>query len=181
MLQSRASAIFSLLFLAFAFAPSHAQSIDISSSAGTKWLFAAENSPDWKPILVPAGGWRSQGYTCDAGSYRTTISIPSDAAGKTVRLAFAAVNFGADVSVGPDDAHMKHVGSHVNGWMPFTADITQLALPGKPLLIQVDVKGRHKFMLNGKYTVPEGATWDDKLEEGILRGVSLQVLPKTRI
>ena len=65
--------------------------------------------------------------------------------------------------------------------MPFTADITRLAIPGKPLLVDVDVKGRRKYMLNGKYTVPEGATWDDKLEEGILRGISLQILPKIRI
>src|SRR3989442_408829 len=84
---------------------------DISTAAGVKWEFKPEGS-DWKPINVPAGGWRAQGYTCDAGTYRSTVGIPSTAKGRLVRVAFAAINFGADVFAGKDEAHLTKVASH---------------------------------------------------------------------
>lgn len=155
--------------------------IDLSSAAGIRWELQPENTTGWKPILVPAGGWRAQGYTCDEAIYRAHIPIPDGAKGQVVRLAFAAVNFGAEVFVGKDDAHLTRIAAHINGWMPFTADLTPYVTPGELILVQVTVKGRHKFMVNGKYTVPEGATWDDRLEEGILRGISLEVLPPIHI
>jgi len=154
---------------------------DLSSAAGVHWQFRPEKSDTFKQIMVPAGGWRAQGYSCDAGTYRVSIPIPAEAKGQTIRIAFAAVNFGAEVKAGPDLEHLSKVVSHVNGWMPFTADVTSIATPGMNLTIEVDVQGRKKFMKNGKYTVPEGATWYYGLEEGILRGVKLQVLPKVRI
>ena len=154
--------------------------LDLSSAAGTAWEFKPEGGA-WAKIAVPAGGWRTQGLTCDGGTYRATVLIPKSAAGQVVRLAFDAVNFGADVSAGADEADLTPVGSHVNGWMPFTADVTRRAVPGQPLLVQVAVKGRGKFKVNGKYTVPEGATWDPYLEDGILRGVHLEILPLVHV
>ena len=130
--------------------------IDISSAAGIAWEFKPEGGT-WQPIQVPAGGWRAQGYSCDAGTYRTMLPIPAEAAGQLVRVDFAAVNFGAEVFAGPDEARLTRVAAHVNGWMPFTADITSLARPGDKLLLQVEVDGRKKFLRNGKYTVAEGA------------------------
>lgn len=161
-------------------APPETTTLDLSSAAGIKWDFKPEGG-DWKSIAVPAGGWRAQGYTCDAGTYRARIPIPANAQGRLVRLAFAAVNFGADVYVGTDEAHLTKIASHIDGWVPFDADVTPYVTPGSKVLLQVEVKGRRKFMVNGKYTVPEGATWDALLEEGILRGVSLQLLPLTHI
>jgi hypothetical protein len=154
--------------------------IDLSSAAGIQWQFKPEGG-DWRRITVPAGGWRAQGYTCDAGSYRALIPIPFSAQGQVIRLAFAAVNFGANISVGLDKTHLTMVASHIDGWVPFVADVTSYATPGDPLYVQVDVQGRHKFMVNGKYTVPEGATWYPQLEEGILRGVALQILPQVHM
>jgi len=153
---------------------------DISSATGVKWEFKPEGG-EWKLIQVPAGGWRTQGYTCDAGTYRARISIPREAEGRLVRLAFAAVNFGAEVSAGPDDAHLALVASHVNGWMPFAADVSSVARPGEDLQVQVAVRGRRKFMVNGKYTVPQGADWFPGVADGILRGVALEILPRVRI
>ena len=121
-------------------APTETVRQDISSAAGVAWQFRPEGV-DWLKIVVPAGGWRAQGLTCDAGTYRATILIPKSAAGQIVRVAFEAVNFGADVFAGSDDAHLVKVASHVNGWMPFTADITQIAKPGATLRLQVEVKG----------------------------------------
>ena len=156
------------------------ESWDQSSAAGTVWEFKPEGG-DWKPILVPAGGWRAQSYTCDAGTYRTWITIPKNAAGQTVRLAFAAINFGADISAGPDAASLVPVAHHVDGWLPVNADLTPFATLGGKVLVQVEVAGRKKFMVNGKYTVPEGATWYTGLEEGIIRGVHLELLPPVRV
>ncbi len=154
--------------------------MDISSGAGVKWEFKPEGG-DWKSIQVPAGGWRAQGYTCDAGTYRAQIPIPREAEGRLVRLAFAAVNFGAEVFAGPDDAHLACVASHVNGWLPFTADVSAFAVPGGTLHVQVAVRGRRKFMVNGKYTVPQGADWYPGVAEGILRGVALEILPRVHL
>ena len=156
------------------------QHIDLSTGAGIAWQFQPEGG-DWQSISVPAGGWRAQGLTCDAGTYRTTIQVPASAAGQDVELNFSAINFGADILVGPNSDSLVKVTSHIDGWLPVIADVTQYVVPGKPLTVEVDVKGRKKFMVNGKYTVPEGATWDPYLEEGILRGVTLDILPPVHI
>jgi hypothetical protein len=154
--------------------------IDVSNAAGVTWEFKPEGG-EWASIRVPAGGWRTQGYTCDAGTYRARISIPREAEGQLIRLAFEAVNFGAEVFAGPNEAHLVSVAAHVNGWMPFTADVSPFAVPGEPLLVEVAVKGRRKFMVNGKYTVPQGADWYPDLADGILRGVALEILPRVHI
>ena len=76
---------------------------------------------------------------------------------------------------------LTEVAAHIDGWVPFTANVTPYAVSGGTLYAQVEVKGRKKFLHNGKYLVPEGATWYDGLEEGILRGISLQILPPVHI
>ena len=153
---------------------------DLSSVAGTSWEFKPEGGA-WKAIQVPAGGWRTQGYTCDAGTYRAWIVVPTDLQGRRVRLAFDAINFGADIYAGQDEASLVKVGQHVDGWLPVLADITAVGSAGAKVLVQVDVAGRKKFMVNGKYTVPEGATWHKGLEEGILRGVHLELIQPVRV
>ncbi len=155
-------------------------SIDLSSAAGVKWEFKPEGA-DWGPIQVPAGGWRTQNLTCDAGTYRTWITLPKDAGNRRIHLAFDAINFGAKIYAGKDESSLTPVAEHVDGWVPVTADITPLAHAGEKVLIQVAVAGRRKFMVNGKFTVPEGASWCPGIEDGILRGVHLLFLPPVRV
>ncbi len=100
---------------------------DLSSDAGINWQFKPEGG-QWKRIAVPAGGWRAQGYDCDAGTYRATIPIPRSAAGKTLHICFAAANFAAEVLAGPDEDGLERVATHVNGWMPFWALLAAPAL-----------------------------------------------------
>ena len=157
-----------------------AVSVDLSSASGVHWEFQPEGG-SFTDITVPGGGWRAQGWNCDAGVYKTTIAIPRSATGKDIQLDFQAINFGADVYVGPDEDHLTRVVTHVDGWVPVRADITDNVTPGKAAIIEVDVRGRKKYMVNGKYIVPEGATWASDLEEGILRGVSLDILPLVHI
>ncbi|HSY43355.1 MAG TPA: glycoside hydrolase family 2 TIM barrel-domain containing protein [Candidatus Acidoferrum sp.] len=153
---------------------------DQSTAAGCEWEFKPEGG-DWKTISVPTGGWRAQGYQCDAGTYRTWIAIPKNVQGRRARLNFDAINFGADIFAGPDAASLVRVAHHVDGWLPVTADLTPFGKPGGKVLVQVEVAGRKKFIMNGKYTVPEGATWFPGLAEGIIRGVHLELLPPVRI
>jgi len=161
--------------------PDQSDSIDLSSSAGYNWELRPENGA-WQSVKVPEGGWKTQGFKCDAGTYRTHVRVPAFATGHVVRLAFAAVNFGAVVLAGPDESHLQKVAEHLNGWMPFTADITAVATAGSELLVEVEVKGREKYRLaNGRFAVAEGASWSADVADGILRGVELQVLPRIHV
>ena len=168
------------IFPTTAAAAADALTQDLSSAFGTTWEFRPEGG-DWKPIQVPAGGWRAQGYHCDAGAYRTWVVIPAEAQGRLVRVKFAAVNFGAEVYAGTNELSLGKIAAHVNGWTPFSAELTPHFTPGQRVLLEVEVKGRKKFMVNGKYTVPEGATWYDGLAEGILRGVILEMIPLVHV
>jgi Glycosyl hydrolases family 2, TIM barrel domain/Ricin-type beta-trefoil lectin domain-like/Glycosyl hydrolases family 2 len=154
---------------------------DLSSAAGISWSIRPEGDNGWHPIQVPAGGWRTQGHTCDAADYRATVRIPAAVRDQFVQLHFEAVNFGCEVYAGEPGSTLRLAGEHVNGWMPFDVSLTGIANPGSMVAVEVRVRGRRKFMHDGKYTVPEGATWDDKLEEGILRGVSLRIRPKLHL
>lgn len=152
----------------------------MSSAPGVKWEFRPEGG-SWGAINVPEGGWRKQGHKCDAGTYRTTFTLPDSVEGKVVRVAFAAVNFGAEVYAGRDESSLVKVASHLNGWMPFAADITQFAQPGAEILLVVEVNGRNKYKLDGKFIVPEAAAWFEDLADGIIRGIELEILPKVFI
>ncbi len=180
--------VLALPLLAWSFAIARAsiptsgmQSVDISSAAGVHWEFKPESGSSWSSIRVPDGGWRNQGYSCDAGTYRARIGVPESMKGKDIRLQFAAINFGTEIYAGTNPSSLQEVATHVDGWVPITADITSCVAPGEPLYVRVDVQGRKKFMYQGKYTVPEGATWYPGLEEGILRGVYLQAFPEVHI
>ena len=155
--------------------------MDLASAAGVRWEFLPEGATTWVPIQVPAGGWKTQGLKTDAGEYRAKLSAPSVPDGSRLRLEFDAVNFGARVLAGPDEAKLLEVASHVNGWMPFAADITERVAESGEVVVRVAVSGREKFKVNGKYIVPEGATWFPGLADGILRGVRLRVVPALRI
>lgn len=152
------------------------QSIDLSTAAGIKWEFRPQGGY-WQPIRVPEGGWKPQGFKTNSGTYRTWIHVPESATGHVLQLAFAAVNFGAVVLAGSDEEHLQKVAEHLNGWMPFTADLTAIAKPGTELLVEVQVKGREAYRLaNGKYAIAEGASWFSELADGLLRGIQLQIL-----
>jgi len=154
--------------------------VDLSSSSGICWEFKPRGGK-WTRILTPHGGWKTQGHTCDTGTYRAEIAIPRSAKDRLVHLYFHAVNFGAEVYAGESEKRLVRVAEHVNGWLPFAADLTSVTTPGRKLLVVVKVRGRNAFLRNGKYLVPEGAPWQEKLADGIIRGVELRLLPKIHI
>lgn len=156
------------------------RTIDLASSAEIQWKFQPEDGP-WSPIQVPAGGWRAQGFGCDAGMYLVSFMIPAQAKGRRVRIEFEAVNFGVAIFVGPEESHMVKVASHVGGWIPFGIDVTEIVEPGKRCYLRLEVRGREKFKRGEKYLVPIAAPWFDGLAEGILRGVRLELVPLVAI
>ena len=157
------------------------QSIDLSSVTGQTWEFRPEGG-EWRPIRVPEGGWKTQGFVTSEGAYRTQLHLPAYPPGSVVRMAFAAVNFGAAVLAGPDEDHLRKIAEHLNGWMPFYADLTAIARPGEKLMVEVEVRGRGAYLLpNGKFSIAEGASWFPGLADGILRAVELQVRPSVHI
>jgi hypothetical protein len=150
--------------------------IDLASENGQEWRFRAGDA-EWRPIRVPAGGWKTQGYDGAVGVYRTKLEIPAEAAGRAVRIAFEAVNFGARVFVGRDSERLDLVAEHVGGWMPFTADLTGRVAPGDQCILEVEVKGKEAFKRDGKYLVAEAAPWQPRMADGILRGIALEIAP----
>jgi hypothetical protein len=157
------------------------ETFDLSTAAGQKWEFRPDGGA-WQSIKVPYGGWKTQGFTCNSGLYRSWIQVPTSARGQRVRISFAAVNFGATVMAGPDETHLRTVVEHLNGWMPFVADLTDISAPGAKVLVEVQVKGRGEYLLpNNKYSIAEGATWFSGLADGIIRGVALQIVPEVHV
>ncbi len=150
--------------------------INLQSSGKYRWEFQPEGG-SWRPIQVPFGGWRAQKLKCDAGVYRVSFRVPAEAKNQHVRLNFAAVNYGAEVFAGTREDQLSKVGSHVGGWMPFSADITGIAKPGELCHLRIEVKGREKYLHKQRYTVPVPAPWFPGLAEGIIRGVELEILP----
>jgi len=154
--------------------------VDLSSNAGIAWNFQPEGG-QWGPINVPGGGWKPQGYVCNAGTYRARIPIPERGPHQRVLIESEAINFGAQVWFGLHESNLTKVADHIDGWLSVIADVTDLAPVKGPYILEVQVQGREKFKVNGKYTVPEGATWCPSIEEGILRGIHLRVVPSVRI
>ena len=170
-------------------APVSAADVDLASR--TAWTFQpdGDNSPP-KTLPVPYGGWRLNGFpNATSGTYRRTLLIPNRASSgepggeeQATILAFEAVNWEAVVSVGPDQAHLQTVVTHLSAWTPFKVDISRYVTPGKPALLQVHVRDRNYFVdADGRFTVPAGVEWNDRQARGIIRGVRLQVLPAVHI
>lgn len=173
--------------------------VDLASAAGQTWEFIPEGAAEWKAIRVPEGGWRAQGYTCDAGVYRTWLEIPKSATGQSVQLYFEAINFGCQISLGKDEASAIEIMRHVAPWVPVIVDITKYVKAGEKYLLVVKVLGRNKYLhervsmqydhatggfVPGKlkqWMVPQAAAWQDGIAEGIIRGARMLILPAVHL
>jgi len=99
--------------------------------------------------FIPNGGvkntikvpdfWDAAGFNgVEQAIYERQISIPStkEWQNKIIKIEFEGVNFITDVYI-----NNKLVKSHIGGWIPFSADITDYVKPGKTYTLKVDVKG----------------------------------------
>lgn len=86
-------------------------------------------------ITVPEMWNWAPGFTTDQATYQRNITIPSNWTNRTIKVEFDGINFVADVYIGN-----TFVINHVGGFVPFTADITNLVTPGNTYTLKVIVK-----------------------------------------
>ena len=129
-------------------------------------------------IQVPGGGWLKQGWTkLSVAEYSRTVRVPSIKGPQTTRVAFGAVNHRATLYVDG-----RKVGTQVTAYTPSVFDITRYVTPGRSHDLRVLVEGRKALVgPDGRYTVPEGASWSDDVAQGIFRSANLEVYPAVRI
>ena len=139
------------------------------------------NSPAGVPatsIQVPGGGWLKQGFTdLSRAEYHRRISIPAVPGPQVTKLAFGAVNHRATLWVGG-----RKVASQITSYTSSVFDISDFVTPGRGYDITLLVEGRKALVgPDGRYAVPEGASWSDDVAQGIFRSAALQVFPGVHI
>jgi hypothetical protein len=125
-------------------------------------------------IQVPGGGWLKQGHTdLSRAVYSRTIEVPRVADDQVTRLNFGAINHRATVAVDG-----QTVGTQVTSYTSSVFDISDFVRPGGTHRIEVTVEGRKALVgEDGRYTVPEGASWSEDVAQGIFRSADLEVFP----
>ncbi len=109
---------------------------------------------------------------------RKTVTVPQDWAGQRLVLHFEAVAGFAEIYV---NGHK--VTENFDCFLPFEADITDVAEPGKEAEILVGVRGLSLFDDNstiGRRVIPSGSMWGTHIC-GIWQDVYLMALPQVRV
>jgi hypothetical protein len=142
-----------------------------------RWSFRVESAPEapWTtPAILPAAFEEMAGIAFDGvGTYRLRLDRQSVPAGRRLLLRFDAVAAQATVSVDG-----KEIASHLGGWTPFRADLTDAMRSGDPtqpieVLIRVDERVGHNTQGFLPIVQPHfGGIWQD---------VRLESVPETRI
>jgi hypothetical protein len=146
------------------------ETVDLASS--TAWTISVDGGAT-RSIIVPGRGYNAQGISAsDNVLYQRSITIPASAAGKTVKIQFGAVNYGADVSI--DNTLIT---SHRNLFIPFEADLTGKVTAGSAYTLKV------KAYTSGHYQdrIPRGTPGWCNVPFGITRYIRLVVLPQVYI
>ncbi len=147
-------------------------SVDLSGT----WNFTPAGKSQ-TTITVPGGGWYKQGFTnISEAVYSRTIAIPNSGQPQVTKIEFGVVNYQAALSI-----NNQLVATNLTAWTPSVFDISKFVTPGQSYTLQVDVKGRNAFTVNGKSTVPTAAGWSPNLPDGIFRSAFLKVYPQIYI
>jgi len=174
--------------------------IDLASAR--EWTLSIDDGPA-RGIIVPGAGFNSDRQDppwiemCGDGNgqrmvkdhvvYQRKIKIPKSADGKAVLLEVGAVNHGAEVYL-VDGEKETLVATHIGPNLPFAADLTGYASPGREYLLQIKAYPMwhyHNAVPNG-FIYQEGWTdptngWASKFSFGIAKYVRLVVYPPVRI
>ena len=135
------------------------------------WQFRFTPSGKWATVQVP-GELAMQGYAIEHDkpyTYRKTVTIPADYAGKRVILRFDGVYSYAYLTI-----NGRFVREHHGGFTRWETDVTDFAKPGQRNTIQLDVTDRLDEIsyASGYAHHPVG---------GILRNVTLFALPQSHL
>ena len=119
------------------------------------------------------------GRTLEAGQYlwyRREIAIPEDFAGRRLILHFGAVDQVADVWV-----NEKHAATHVGGYLPFEADVTNSLAEGRlSIVVRVTDDTDRGYHTRGKQKTKRGGIWYTP-QSGIWQSVWLEAVPQCYI
>jgi beta-galactosidase/beta-glucuronidase len=129
------------------------------------------NTGHWKKINVP-GEPAMQGFTIENDKeffYRTTITVPADAANKSVLIRFNGVYSYARVFV-----NGKFVREHFGGFTAWDADISEFVKAGEKAVVYIGVTDRVD-------DISYASGYAHHIIGGILREVQLLLLPKVYI
>ena len=110
------------------------ETIKLVEGEGADRHTAGYNDGGWKERKIPGVENPAPDRYMDGVWYRRHFTVPSDAAGKYVKLMFEAANYFTDVWI-----NGKWVGCHEGGYTPFTFDIGQYLNYGKDNVIAVRV------------------------------------------
>lgn len=109
---------------------------------------------------------------------KRTVTIPSDWAGRQVKLYFEAVAGFTEVYI-----NKEKVGENFDIFLPFSVDITSQVVPGETAEIWVGVRSQELFEDNatvGRRIIPAGSMWGYHIA-GIWQDVYLLALPKVQV
>ena len=118
----------------------------MSYTVNSAWQFRRADASEslWETVDIPHT-WNTfdvdddaPGYYRGKGLYRKNLHIPSYAEGKRAYLKFEAVGQECNVF-----AEGLKVASHIGSYSAFVADITEVARPGKPCEIILEVDNKH--------------------------------------
>jgi len=110
------------------------ENIKLLEQEGADRYTAGYNDGGWKQRQIPGVENPAPDRYMDGVWYRRHFTIPSDAAGKYVKLMFEAANYFTDVWI-----NGKWVGCHEGGYTPFAFDVSQYLNYGKDNVIAVRV------------------------------------------
>jgi len=144
-------------------------SVDLSGT----WSFTPSGRATTS-IAVPGGGWYKQGFTdVNEAVYSRSITVPDSGQPQSTWIEFGAVNHQATLSV---DGRV--VATQTTAFTPSNFDISAYAAPGTTHTITVNVKGRGALKAsNGRYLVPDAASWSEAIPQGIFGSAFLRVYP----
>lgn len=179
----------------------------INLASDGDWTLSRDDGPK-RPIKVPGGGWNSDRQSPpvqvmhdvrDFVRYERSIRIPESAKDQAVQLRFGAVAHGCEVYLDG-----RKVGEHHGPQVPFTVDLTGVAVPGKQQNLEIKVfHRRHYLAKDSRKTAEVAVGWDfpdgddelsrseartwcnwrgqSKVAYGIARSIELAVLPAVHV
>ncbi|HIU69711.1 MAG TPA: hypothetical protein IAD23_07135 [Candidatus Scubalenecus merdavium] len=159
---------------------------DIPSPFSEKQDYDFQNIPSekWQPVTVP-GELVMQGFDIENNReyyYRRTVMVPSDFPKGRLYIRLEGVYCNARVWV-----NGKFVRFHIGGFTPWDCDITDYIDQNKfELVVGVaDIEGKTPGIWNPQNEYLSDASWASYYAHhnigGILRGITLFVLPESRI
>ena len=130
--------------------------------------------PDHRDFPSYPDAWRGM----KMGWLRRSVAVPADWAGRSVAVRFEAVAGHCVVLV-----NGRKVAENFDLFLPFEADVTDVAKPGETFELLVGVRGQKLFEDRegvGRRVIPAGSMWGSAII-GIWQDVTLVSRPKLRI